>query len=234
MIKFKVFDCLSPVVLVILTIGCILVSGCASTSSGGQNNAVLTASATATQVSLTPTTTQAAQIESISTPSDSNQLNYLTYTNEEYKISISYPETWEKQEPNTIEMRDYGEETKNIVNFFSPGKVPNYITFSIDVDPQNTKDNETYFNTAVLALQDHYHKQGYDFKITKTNTQVKISEPSPFFANRLDYALLKGTEFSDSTTDAILIFTIPKVFSTKGLPTYLPIQARKMKYLKPW
>lgn len=81
-------------------------------------------------------------------------------------ITITYPSDWEKEEPGTTSLREYGRTTTNIANFFSPditGKrasgitnIDNsqYTTFSIDVDTQTHSDEDRYFNLATVAIQD--------------------------------------------------------------------------------
>jgi len=49
---------------------------------------------------------------------------------------MNYPADWDKEELDELAMRDYGQETINIVNFFSPTINSDYATFNIDIDPK--------------------------------------------------------------------------------------------------
>ncbi len=72
-------------------------------------------------------------------------------------------------------MRDYGRNTLNVVNFFSPGN-DSYATFSVDVDPSSTTDLEKYYNLAVIALQDDYPH----WIMTKHDAQLRVSGNSAY------------------------------------------------------
>lgn len=99
---------------------------------------------------------------------------------------INYPTDWEMEKLSESSVRDYGRNTTNIANFYSPDVIPlstrynesqpnidktGYTTLSIDVDPEPVKDFEEYFNRVVLALGNYYGS----ITITKHNYQLNIS-----------------------------------------------------------
>jgi hypothetical protein len=174
--------------------------GCSTSTTSEQNSAPAVVETTQTLIQPTPIAVIPAETKTV-------DQSYLTYTNEYYRISIPYPDTWEKEEPNSFDVRDYGENTINIVNFFSPGKVPCYATFSIDVDTQNSEDLEQYYNTAVLDLQKYYRNLGYDWKITKHNAQFAVSGNPAY---RLEFEIDKSTGCGQGTTNIIQIYTMVK------------------------
>jgi len=140
-------------------------------------------------------------------------VQYATYTNSQYGITLSYPKDWEAQEAGDLAVRDYGKETINIVNFYSPGK-DSYVTFSVDVDPSTTTDLEKYYNTAIIALQKSYPH----WEMTKHNAQLKISDN---FAYRIDYRI--SHEDSTKTDYGLQAYTI-----IKGTPYIFTYQAKDL------
>lgn len=113
----------------------------------------------------------------------------MTTAGLDYGVTISYPVTWRKEEKGTGVFRDYGRNTINIANFYSPditsdrafAAAPNpdksaYTMLSIDVDPAAAPDFERYFNLVTLAVTDMYKSA----KITKRNVQLKISVTNTF------------------------------------------------------
>jgi hypothetical protein len=74
------------------------------------------------------------------------------------------------QESGQLAVRDYGRNTINVVNFFSPGN-DSYVTLSVDVDPSTTTDLGKYYNLAVVALQDYYSH----WVMTKHDAQLEVS-----------------------------------------------------------
>ena len=95
-----------------------------------------------------------------------------------YGVSISYPNDWERQDVLTSGVRDYGQNTVNIANFFSPNEIPgdsqSYNSLSIDVDQNVAGDFDQYFNQATLAVGKTYDTQmeahSYSLKISGYNS----------------------------------------------------------------
>jgi len=89
-------------------------------------------------------------------------------------VTISYPSDWERQDVLTTGVRDYGRDTINLANFFSPLEIPgdprSYNALSIDVDKNPTGDFDAYFNQATLAVGKTYGTQmeahSYSLKIS--------------------------------------------------------------------
>ena len=126
-------------------------------------------------------------------------------------VTITYPQDWKKEELSVSGLRDYGRETINIANFFSPDITPDralvaqpnvdkstYTTLSIDVDPTPVSDFEQYFNLVAIKLQEKY---GH-IDITKHNYQLKISE-SDIFPGYKSYQL----DFDTANMRGLYIFT---------------------------
>jgi hypothetical protein len=90
-----------------------------------------------------------------------------------YGVTISYPNDWERQNGLAFGVRDYGKNTVNIANFFSPNEIPgdtlSYNTLSIDVDQDVQEDFDQYFNQATVAIGATYDTQmeahSYSLKI---------------------------------------------------------------------
>jgi hypothetical protein len=143
----------------------------------------LSASLTTTNSPIIPETTTSKQLE-MGTKSDTGaQIESTTkffkpFTNDEYKISMIYPADWEKEELYEVSLRDYGQETINIVNFFSPTLNSEYATFSIDVHPKIDTELDDYYNHAIVAL----HLT--DPQITRRMSNFNIYAKT---ANRIDY-----------------------------------------------
>lgn len=155
-----------------LLLVCIFLGGCVSSSSPQ------TSASVSTPVSTPVGTTAPATI--ITTPvAAATTAGVSSYTNSPYGITLSYPGTWEVQEPDSLAMRDYGRSTINIANFYSPGK-DTYAIFSVDVDPSATGDLDAYYNSAVLALQAYYPH----WSMTAHNPQLKVSDNTAY---RIDY-----------------------------------------------
>jgi hypothetical protein len=122
----------------------------------------------------------------------------MTTANLDYGVTISYPVEWRKEITDVRVLRDYGRNTINIANFYSPditsdrafAAAPNpdksrYTTLSIDVDPVATSDFERYFNLATLAVQNKYGS----VEITKRNVQMRISITNTFPTGYKSYEL---------------------------------------------
>lgn len=80
-----------------------------------------------------------------------------------YGVTISYPQDWERQDVLTSGVRDYGQDTVNIANFYSPNEIPgdqlSYNSLSIDLDQNVAGDFDKYFNNATLAIGKTYDPQ---------------------------------------------------------------------------
>jgi hypothetical protein len=186
---------IAGVVLILLCAG--IFAGCTSPSDMGQGRPAQTlADATPAKVS-----TVSGQV-SVATTVTSNP---AIMTSLPYGVTISYPQDWTKQEVQEWEvgkmmMRDYGKETINLGNFFSPRIDPkdpsSYAVFSVDVDPNLSKEElERYFNLATVALQRSYGS----LEITKHNYQLKISDYKSY---RLDFTTAQGGDRTYIFTDA--------------------------------
>jgi len=113
-----------------------------------------------------------------------------------YGVTISYPNNWERQNVLSSGVRDYGKNTINIANFYSPNEIPgdslSYNSLSIDVDQNVTVDFDQYFNQATLAIGKTYDPQmeahSYSLKIDGYNSyeldfQTKDVKGSYIFTN---------------------------------------------------
>ncbi|MCX6689838.1 MAG: hypothetical protein NTZ39_09170 [Methanoregula sp.] len=113
-----------------------------------------------------------------------------------YGVTISYPNDWERQDVNTSGVRDYGKNTVNVANFYSPNEIPgdtfSYNSLSIDVDQNVQADFDTYFNQATLAIGKTYDPQmeahSYTLKIAgydsyELDFQTKDVKGSYIFTN---------------------------------------------------
>ncbi len=195
---------------VILILLCVSIfAGCASTNQGQGSSSQITPTTAQTQIIQT-----VVQTSTVVQPSGTKtQVNTPTITSSlPYGLTISYPQDWTKQELQETGVRDYGQNTINIANIFSPRDNPNdlssYATFSIDVDPNpSTEDLEQYFNLATVALQNYW---GKPFEITKHDYQLKISNYKSY---RLDYTTPKSGDRTIIFTDAKGIYYI---FSIKN------------------
>lgn len=98
-----------------------------------------------------------------------------------YGVTISVPDDWERHDVLTTGVRDYGKNTLNIANFFSPdeiaGDTQSYNSVGIDIDQNYQGDFTGYFNNATLALENAYghptpiNAQTYALKISGYNSQ---------------------------------------------------------------
>jgi hypothetical protein len=144
---------------------------------------------------------------------------YLTYTNPTYQLTMSYPSDWQEQDvapANCLALRNYGDTTCNIVNFFSPTVNGTYNTFSIDVDNQSSSTLESYFNEATIAIENYYP----GMKTVKTSFQEEIS-------NNKAYELVYRQGQEDNSPPAIEEVTfantnVPYIISYTSLedPTF--------------
>ncbi|WP_292367827.1 PsbP-related protein [Methanoregula sp. UBA64] len=146
-----------------------------------------------------------------STGSTSSTSAVSTYTNTQYGISLQYPSSWSYDEKGTWAVRNYGRNTKNIVGFYVPG-TSSYI-LTIDADPGYKDDLETYFNKAVLALQETYNQKNQLWEKTGSFFQLKISDNKAY---RIDYVvtdqdtnkqIAKGWQIFTKANNNIYVYT---------------------------
>jgi hypothetical protein len=87
-----------------------------------------------------------------------------------YGVTIAVPGDWKQQAALTTGVRDYGKDTTNIANFFSPNEIPgdsaSYNSLGIDVDQNVQQDFDTYFNQATIAVGKTYGTQMQAHSIT--------------------------------------------------------------------
>jgi hypothetical protein len=93
---------------------------------------------------------------------------------------MSYPSDWQAQEidPSTCwAVRDYGKNTCNLVNFFSPTAADGtYNTFSVDVDNPTTSTLEDYFNQVTSGVENSYS----GMTVVKSYFQLKINDDKAY------------------------------------------------------
>lgn len=158
----KIFTHVLPMICIVILLVCALFSaGCTSMPASEKS---MTPTVSTTVIS---NTSELPSSQSTTTTSAAATANVPTITvSLPSDITITYPSDWEKEEPGTTSLREYGRTTTNIVNFFSPDitwerahGIPNhdtsrFTTFSIDVDTQTHSDEDRYFNLATVAIQD--------------------------------------------------------------------------------
>jgi len=121
-----------------------------------------------------------------------------------YGVNISYPNNWERQNVLTSNVRDYGQNTINIANFYSPNEIPgdrlSYNSLSIDVDQNVQTDFDQYFNQATLAIG-----KTYDPQMQAHSYSLKIDGYNSY---ELDFQTkdVRGTYIFTQTDDSIYIF----------------------------
>jgi hypothetical protein len=139
---FYGYPCISIAIALLVAVS-VLFAGCTTTQPTGQQAPPMTVSP-----DLNPSPAPAAA--SAGTASASLP----------YGVTISYPDTWTRQDVLTSGVRDYGTNTVNIANFFSPDTIPgdnaSYNTLSVDVDQNPGPDFEQYFNQATLSVEQIY------------------------------------------------------------------------------
>lgn len=179
----KIFNCFSMrnMSIILIFVFVIIVAGCTSNATNSQNTPP---QSTPVTPAITPIQTFQTNEQKATTQTITNIPDITMSASLPYGITVFYPQDWTMEETSNTSMRDYGRNTINIANFYSPditlerskNAMPNpdlstYTTLSIDIDPEPTKDFEQYFNLAVLALQKYYPY----FDITKHNYQLNIS-----------------------------------------------------------
>jgi hypothetical protein len=124
-----------------------------------------------------------------------------------YGVTISVPADWTRENVFTSDLRDYGTETINIANFYSPRTIPDnpesYVSLSVDVDRNPKGDFEKYFNNATLAIGQIY---GLPSQIEAHSYTIMISGYKSY---ELDFqsATVKGTYIFVSTENGMYIFS---------------------------
>jgi hypothetical protein len=124
-----------------------------------------------------------------------------------YGVTISVPADWTREDVFTSDVRDYGTETINIANFYSPQTIPDnpesYVSLSVDVDRNPVGDFEKYFNNATLAIGQIY---GLPSQIEAHSYTIMISGYKSY---ELDFqsAAVKGTYIFVSTENGMYIFS---------------------------
>ncbi len=129
--------------------------------------------------------------------------SYQIYSNPTYQINMSYPSDWQEQDVDPSSCwapRDYGDNTCNIVNFFSPSASDgSYRVFSIDVGNPSLLPLQTYFNQVTFALENNYP----GFQIAKNTVQQSIS-------SNLAYELEFHKGFQENSPIGIEILTFDR------------------------
>jgi hypothetical protein len=124
--------------------------------------AVLSAGCTSPAAPAAPATAAPTSVPVPAAPVQTTTVPMIT-TNLPSGVTISYPADWERQDVLTSGVRDYGKDTVNIANFFSPNVIPgdtrSYDSLSIDLDRNVAVDFDTYFNQATLAVGKTYGTQ---------------------------------------------------------------------------
>jgi hypothetical protein len=121
-----------------------------------------------------------------------------------YGVTLTYPNDWERQDVLTSGVRDYGKNTKNIANFYSPNEIPgdtlSYNSLSIDLDQNVQEDFDQYFNQATLAIGKTYNTQ-----MKAHSYSLKISGYDSY---ELDFETndVKGTYLFTNADGSIYIF----------------------------
>jgi len=221
--------------LIVLLVSLCVITGCTSNDQSTKNTASLSASET-TVNDLDVETTPERLADPIPTATnryfdrqDDGPVIPPVTVSLSNGVTVTYPSDWEKEIPDeSYSMRDYGRETYNIANFYSPDVLPlskrwnqsqpnvdksNYTVMSIDVDPVQVNDFERYFNLATLALQNKYGS----IHITKHDTDEEISGYNSY---RLDFDTpggMRGTYIFTNVDNSmyILVFKNPSLFSAE-------------------
>jgi hypothetical protein len=176
--------CYAGVILLIVL--AILFTGCTQPSS---QSTAITVTPTASQGLKAPVQPSVAPMITASLP---------------YGVTISYPNDWERQDVLMSGVRDYGQNTINIANFYSPNEIPgdslSYNSLSIDLDPNVQTDFDEYFNRATLAIG-----KTYDPQMQAHSYTLKIAGYQSY---ELDFQTkdVKGTYIFTNADGSIYIF----------------------------
>jgi hypothetical protein len=147
--------------LTLLIVPLLMFSGCTSSTPTDNSSSVSAPSVVTPHQNSSSVSQQTAATIMATATSVATTVAHLSHG-----VTLSYPSVWEIQELSETEPRDYGRNTTNIANFFSPDTPgltmatnPDghpYTTVSIDVDPNPVSDNDRYFNLATAALENKY------------------------------------------------------------------------------
>lgn len=192
--------------IVVLVTGAVFFAGCASQPA---SQPVTTAATPPAAPTISQPASQATMVPTAGTLGASLP----------YGVSISYPDTWKREDVLTNGERDYGRTTLNIANFYSPLTIPgdttSYNTLGIDLDQDPGTDFEGYFNKATLAVG-----KAYD-----TGDQGIIRSSTLYIAGYKSY----GMDFESRTVRGSYIFTSTKngmyIFAFRGPNKPVPVQA---------
>jgi hypothetical protein len=186
---FYGYPCISIAIVVLIAVS-VLFAGC-TTQSTGQN---------ATTVTGTPGLT--------TTPAPVVTNNGITSAALLYGVTLSYPDTWTRQDVLTGAVRDYGTYTVNLANFYSPnaisGDSESYNTLSVDLDQSPGSDFEAYFNKATLAVEKTY---GTPLDLSVHSYTLDVSGYKTYeldFQTKTDD--VKGSYLFTSTENGMYIF----------------------------
>jgi hypothetical protein len=126
----------------------VLTAGCTS-SSADPGSPVATP-----EITVSPQEVQEVQTPGVPVTPTSVPVKMVTLT---HGMTISVPVDWEIKELSDTSLREYGRVTTNFANLFSPTMANgNYMTVSMDVDPETVTDSDRYFNLATVAVQKEY------------------------------------------------------------------------------
>ena len=218
-------DLLESSCVVLILLCAIIFAGCTSTTTPAPSSAP--------QITPTPTQIETYQTNAQTTVAHAITSTQVVLTSAKISqgITITYPQDWKKEELSASGLRDYGRDTVNIANFFSPYITPDrseaaqpnvdkskYTTLSIDVDPTPVSDFEQYFNLVAVALQKKYGT----ITITKHNYQLKISPSDTFpgyksYQMDFDTADMRGSYIFTNVDGTVYIFAFknPSPYSTE-------------------
>jgi hypothetical protein len=146
-----------------------------------------------------------------------------------YGVTLSYPNDWTRQDVLTSGVRDYGRNTVNIANFYSPYEIPgdtlSYNSLSVDIDQNVLDDFDTYFNRATLAIG-----RTYDPQMQARSYTIKVSG---YDAYELDFLSndVKGNYIFTKVDDSIYIFAFKgptKPVSIGVLSNEIPVMLKSI------
>jgi len=189
-----------PVCLItgMLAIAFVVCAGCSSPPAGTLPATVnATPSATTLPPTPAPTTLPPATtpLPATSVPPTPTPVQYQTYTDPTYPLTMQYPSGWINDPVGDCSLRDYGRTTCNIAYFYPRNTtMATYRSFSIDVDSTPGKNLEKYFQNATVALE----KSHGPVTSTMPNSLYHVSG---YMAYRFDFVK------SDSSAE-IMVFTI--------------------------
>lgn len=152
-----------------------------------------------TAVTAVPTTTMG-----LKAPVQTTAVSLTTIASLPYGVTITYPSDWQRQDVLASDVRDYGRNTVNIANFYSPNEIPgdllSYNSLSIDVDQNVKEDFDQYFNQATLAVGKTYGTQ-----MEAHSYALKISGYDSYELD-FQYGDVKGSYIFTNADGSIYIF----------------------------